>query len=87
MTLSTNAVKVLEYMIKQPSNSVYSVEGCDIYQALKIDKTSLTNAIHGLLQHGYNVTTFSTKRDISRIQINMRDPKVKKYINEMEKIK
>lgn len=85
MNLTNNAARLLELLITNKQGAVYTMEATPIYNKLRMDKNTLTNAIHCLLQNGINVTTFSTERDIHRIQLNARNEVLKKYIYEMEK--
>lgn len=82
MTLTTNAIRVLDALIQSREGEVYSVLALDLYKAYRLDKTDLIHAIHCLLQHDYRITTFSTQRDIRRIQTNADDSKINKYISQ-----
>lgn len=71
-------------LLQNPQGNVYSVMAQDVYQSFHLDKTELTNVVRRLIKQGYDITTFSTNRDLWRIQINQEDTQIKKYLIDKE---
>lgn len=77
--MTSNERNLLEMLLQHPQGNVYSVMAQEVYKSFHLDKSALTNAIHGLIKQGYDITTFSTKRDLWRIQINQNDIQIQNY--------